>query len=79
MKEYKVGEIFQFGKKKLKCVEKMEDDPCSGCIFLDSPIGMCKGLPQFIGGCQYLDRSDGKRVIFIELNEKENGNDSNIN
>lgn len=73
MEEYKVGEVFQFGKIKLKCVENMEDDPCSGCVFLDSHISICESLPKFIGECCYLSRNDRKSVIFIEAKEENNG------
>lgn len=71
MEEYKVGEVFQFGKKKLKCVEDTGDNSCDGCIFFDVSDA-CKDLPQFIGECHYLNRSDRNSVIFIEVKEEEN-------
>lgn len=38
MEEYKVGEVFQFGRKKLKCVEVAQLD-CAGCILAStSPL-----------------------------------------
>lgn len=32
-----------------------------------------------IGECSWAQRSDRKNVVFIEVTEEENGNDSNIN
>lgn len=64
MKEFKIGEIFQFGFIKLKCVESM-DIGCRGCILQE--IIHCS---KFVGGCNQFIRSDEKNVIFIEVKEK---------
>ena len=66
MEEYKVGEVFQFGKIKLKCVEAPSD--CTGCFLLS--FAYCISC---IGECNWNKRSDHKNVIFIELKEENNG------
>lgn len=67
MEEYKVGEVFQFGKKKLKCVESIDTD-CRGCVL--SETSHCR---KFMSHCHKFHRSDEKNVIFIELKEENNG------
>lgn len=64
MEEYKVYEVFQFGKIKLKCVESM-DVSCRGCILKE--IIHCH---KFVGACDKCTRSDDKDVIFVEVKEK---------
>lgn len=69
MKEYKVGEVFQFGKKKLKCVEGCK---CSDCAMSDLEIEGCEYMSYFLGACAARDREDHTGVIFIEVKEEEN-------
>lgn len=71
MEEYKVGEVFQFGKIKLKCVESM-DVGCRGCVL--SETSHCR---KFMSHCHKFHRSDEKDVIFIEVKEEKNGSISN--
>ncbi len=66
MEEYKVGEVFQFGRKKLKCVETNRFD-CIGCTLIEDDE--CRS---FVGRCEDIRRSDRKNVIFIEVKEEEN-------
>lgn len=71
MEEYKVGEVFQFGKIKLKCVESIDTD-CRGCVL--SETSHCR---KFMSHCHKFHRSDEKDVIFIEVKEEKNGSISN--
>lgn len=64
--EYKVGEVFQFGKKKLKCVLHGEFD-CTGCVLYR--VNSCR---KFVGECTETSRKDRNDVIFIEVDEIEN-------
>lgn len=69
MEEYKVGEVFQFGKKKLKCVEGCK---CSDCAMNDLEIEGCEYMSYFLGACAARDREDHTGVIFIEVKEENN-------
>ena len=67
MEEYKVGEVFQFGRKKLKCVEVAHLD-CANCILASTfPCN------EFVGECAPYARQDKKNTIFIEVKEENNG------
>lgn len=68
MDEYKIGEVFQFGKIKLKCVESNTGD-CDDCAINYYGITECTSLRPMIGECLCSNRSDRKSVIFIEANE----------
>lgn len=68
MEEYKVGEVFQFGKKKLKCVIGCK---CSDCVMSDLEIEGCEFIARYIGACAARDREDHTGVIFIEVEEEE--------
>lgn len=63
MEEIKIGEVFQFGIIKLKCVEAM-DASCRGCVLQETIH--CR---KFVGDCDRYNRSDDKHVIFIEIKE----------
>lgn len=65
MEEYKVGEVFQFGRIKLKCVEATNN--CTKCFLSDFLSCM-----ECIGECSWNKRTDRKNVIFIEVKEEEN-------
>lgn len=71
MEEYKIGEVFQFGKKKLKCIYNNGKGVCKGCMFNNLALNMCNELALFIGGCASYERSDNKNVIFIEVKEEK--------
>ena len=67
MEEYKLGEVFQFGKIKLKCVQSSSSN-CYRCI-----LEKFDNCDYFIGDCDEFHRSDKKNVIFIEVKEEDNG------
>lgn len=60
-KEFKVGEVFDAGLVRLKCVE---GDTCDRCIFED--YDSCSCIDIIIGPCGHIDRQDNKNVIFIK-------------
>ncbi|WP_065218430.1 MULTISPECIES: hypothetical protein [Butyricimonas] len=67
MEEYKVGEVFQFGRIKLRCVE-VSGGNCNGCYLRDLiDCGSC------VGECFWAKRSDHKNVVFVEVTEEDNG------
>lgn len=65
MEEYKIGEVFQFGKKKLKCVKGWR---CSDCAMND--LEECEPISRFLGACKLKDREDQTGVIFVELKKE---------
>lgn len=67
MEEYKVGEVFQFGKKKLKCVL----GTCDKCVMRHVDSIGCDVMSDYLGNCKANDRSDNKNVIFIEVEETD--------
>lgn len=71
MEEYKIGEVFQFGKKKLKCVEASHN--CAGC-FLSSFLSSFVYCTWCTGECSWNKRTDRKDVIFVEVKEEDNEN-----
>lgn len=66
MEEYKIGEVFQFGKKKLKCIKGTR---CSKCAMSDLGIGGCDWASKYVGACTPKDRADHTEVIFVEVND----------
>lgn len=74
MEEYKVGEVFQFGKKKLKCVKGCK---CSNCVMSDLSFEGCEFISIYVGACAAKGRKDHTEVIFIEVKEENNGSISN--
>lgn len=69
-KEFKIGEIFQFGRIKLRVEETNERDGCAGCYFNRLSYGECIELRYSIGNC-LLNREDDKNVIFVKVEEDE--------
>lgn len=67
MKDYKVGEEFQFGKVKVRVEEKENTGSCEICIFKDSPLDVCDAMEMFIGACNPGSREDGKNVYFVKV------------
>ena len=64
--EFKIGEEFQFGLIKLKCMkEQGNDDPCQGCYFNDNFEPLCHS--DIVGDCCKLDRKDKTGVIFVRV------------
>lgn len=60
-KKFKVGEVFDAGLVRLKCVE---GDTCDRCIFKD--YDSCSCIDIIVGPCGHVDRQDNKNVIFIK-------------
>lgn len=68
MKDYEVGEEFQFGRIKLR-VEQCENPiSCENCFFREH-LSMCYRLLQVIGGCSELRRKDKQSVKFVKVEE----------
>lgn len=59
-KEFKVGEVFDAGLVRLKCVE---EDSCEGCIF---NYFTCGAVDVIAGPCSHAEREDNRDVIFIK-------------
>lgn len=62
-KEFKVGEVFQYGEVRLKCIEDyLNGIPCDGCYFK----GRCEDVRM---ACAWFDRADNKDVVFIKVED----------
>lgn len=57
-----IGEVFRYGKLKLKVVET---EICLGCYF--SGRHECFNIRNIIGYCSKYDRKDRKSVIFKRI------------
>ncbi len=68
--ERSIGEVFDYKGIKLK-VEETEKKNCENCHFLKEKN--C-GEISILGECTGRYRKNKKEVIFIELEENENGN-----
>ena len=71
-KEFAVGEVFQFGLKKLKVLEVKVTTPslkCIYCYFTEA----CKDTDptDVVGECEANKRSDRMEVIFAEVEDEE--------
>ena len=64
-KEIAIGEVVEYQGEHLLCVEKSDNEDCSGCAFLAEDDD-CK----FSGYCYKEYRSDGKNVIFVKGNKQ---------
>ena len=60
-KEFKVGEVFDAGLVRLKCVEPTA--PGAGCIF---NYFTCGAVHVIAGPCSHAEREDNRDVIFIK-------------
>lgn len=65
MKEFSVGEEFQMGLKKFRCVKSLS--VCNGCAF--EHIFICADIFKFTGYCNSCKRDDGNNVIFVEVKQ----------
>ena len=63
-KEFKIGEIAQFGFLKLKCVKAKNRGYCTGCYFESVP---CK--TEMVGNCHHVVREDKQSIIFVKVEE----------
>lgn len=63
-KEFKVGEVFDAGLVRLKCVEATAPNlGCEGCIF---NYFTCGAVDVIAGPCNHEEREDNRGVIFIK-------------
>lgn len=68
----KINEVFQYGKVKMKCIERPSKKgycQCEGCYFYDL---YCESMYGITGNCDSELREDGKNVIFIEDKQAKN-------
>ena len=75
--ERAVGEIFEFEGVKLQVKDTKNRSCCSGCYFCISFYCPCYEThhKQLMGECYRVYRTDGKDVIFVEVQsnkDKEN-------
>lgn len=63
-REFKVGEVFNFGIKRIKVIP---ENDCKHCIFYADDI--CTHLRKYIGHCVDKNRSDNVSVSFVEYKE----------
>ena len=66
MKEYKIGETFNIGRKKFQVVE---GGNCEECYFNDN-TEFCFDLQKYIGLCYSKEREDEKEVYFKLIEEE---------
>ena len=74
-KEFKIGEEFQCGLTRLKCIEKNNDSAvyefdyseCGSCVFRELWYVDCNIIT---GKCSRSNRSDKTDVIFIEVKDE---------
>lgn len=70
MKDYEVGEEFQFGKIRIRVEESTDKlDVCNGCIFKQYSVHACDIVESFTGSCMSGYREDGKSVVFVKIEE----------
>lgn len=66
-KEFKIGETFQYGLAKLKCVKApCVRRKCYYCVLYYDWEDVCLGQ-DFVGECERRDREDKTDVIFVEV------------
>lgn len=64
-KEFQIGEVFQFGLLKLKCVKPYDiHKRCSHCFLVD-----CYQCMDIVGNCIHNIREDKTDVIFVKVEE----------
>lgn len=71
MEEIKIGEVFQVGRTKLKCVEDYGNKGCEGCFFKEIGGFPCDFLSRQGIECGPIYREDRTQVVFIEVKEGE--------
>lgn len=67
-KEFAIGEEFQMGLVKLKCVKASVKghDHCNGCYMFENCLD-CHDMREFMGSCYGDFRLDRTDVIFVEV------------
>lgn len=71
-KEFEVGETFQCGIVKLKCIIEPinRSERCDGCFFDDN--GDCiDRFNNIVGECSHTNRKDKTNVIFVKVEDIE--------
>jgi hypothetical protein len=68
MKEYKIGEEFEFNGVNLRC-DKSYDGLCCGCYIYEKLDSLTIRCQRDIGICCDGDRSDEVDVIFVEVTD----------
>lgn len=71
-KEFKIGEIFQFGLVKLKCRKAKLSAPycrCEDCYIFKDSRSCPYQLRTFLGNCNGEKREDKTSVIFVKVRE----------
>ena len=63
--ERKIGEVFEFEGKKIEV--KAASNGCDGCFLKEK---CCIDSADLVGTCGAGDRTDGKNVIFVEVQEQ---------
>lgn len=70
-KEFKIGQVFQFGNVKLKVVKSKESFQCQGCFFHESKDVYC--IVQYVwdatGDCNPGKRKDKTPVKFVKVED----------
>lgn len=66
-KEFKVGEVFQFGLVKLRVEAETPSKSCSQCNF--NLTRLCCNTDDYTGGCFAFDREDKTDVIFVKVED----------
>ena len=65
--ERAVGEVFDFNGAKLQVKDIGDKACCDGCCFDESEL-KCLDAHNCTGSCHKSLRSDGKDVVFVEVN-----------
>ena len=66
--ERKIGEVFEFEGKKIEV--KAAGNGCDGCFLKEK---CCIDSADLVGTCGAGDRTDGKHVVFVEVQEQQQG------
>lgn len=64
-KEFAIGEEFQMGLKRMRCIRQKPRHFCRGCYFYEDEE--CHSLSDIRGYCSHTTRKDGEDVIFVEV------------
>lgn len=71
-KEYKIGEEFQCGLVRLKCVSGLS---CESCYFKGIDY-CCTVIYDMVGGCDSSEREDKTNVAFVKVEQPENSTET---
>ena len=69
--ERAIGEVFDFKGVKLQVKDAVRKISCNGCYF-DKSEYKCSDVHNCIGYCYEPFRSDGKDVVFVEVEDDQN-------